>query len=698
MIADPQLWTMFKDEASETLESLADAIDGLATTAPSEVAAQARDAMRTTHNLKGSARLIGVNAAATTAHAMEDVLALLRSGGAAPSPEVVAHLRRGLDLLWAILEEKAGEPQAAEYAASFQGPGAELVATPAKASAVADEPAAAGPQATHELTTVRIEAARLDSLMHFAGEFMSGQGRLQARLQEMERPIEALELDGHQTAARAGDLVRDLQRALHGARHELQRFGHVVNDWSAAVKRARMLPLSGVVGLWRRTVRELDKSLKREVRFVAEVGDLELDRQILDSLRDPMTHLLRNAVDHGIEKAAERKRRGKPAAGTIRVKARSVGTMVELEVSDDGRGLDAKVIGRRAVERGLVDAERLARMTAAEIQELIFAPGFSTAETVTEVSGRGVGLDVVRRRLLELGGQARIAPPTLGGTTFRLEVPATVVSTKGLLVRTHKASYILPTAFVSRTLRVTSSEVQRVDGGLAVHDQHGEPLRLRWLATLMGESREADTAKITIVVVSDGASRRGIVVEEIVAEVESVTKRLPWNVPQAHGVAGAMVLPSGEVAVVLDVPRLVATNAGVEVSQDNAMQIAPTPARRRVLVVDDSLTSRTLERNILTAAGYEVEVAVDGELAWQVLQDSTFALVVSDVEMPKINGLELTRRIRGHAKLKNTPVILVTSLDKPNDLAQGAAAGANEYVVKGRFDQRTLLDAVARLL
>jgi two-component system, chemotaxis family, sensor kinase CheA len=314
------------------------------------------------------------------------------------------------------------------------------------------------------------------------------------------------------------------------------------------------------------------------------------------------------------------------------------------------------------------------------------------------VSGRGVGLDVVRRRLLELGGQARIAPPTLGGTTFRLEVPATVVSTKGLLVRTHKASYILPTAFVSRTLRVTSSEVQRVDGGLAVHDQHGEPLRLRWLATLMGESREADTAKITIVVVSDGASRRGIVVEEIVAEVESVTKRLPWNVPQAHGVAGAMVLPSGEVAVVLDVPRLVATNAGVEVSQDNAMQIAPTPARRRVLVVDDSLTSRTLERNILTAAGYEVEVAVDGELAWQVLQDSTFALVVSDVEMPKINGLELTRRIRGHAKLKNTPVILVTSLDKPNDLAQGAAAGANEYVVKGRFDQRTLLDAVARLL
>ncbi|XXX72010.1 response regulator [Sorangium sp. So ce134] len=725
---DDELFAMFRDEATEALEDLAQIVDRLAAEGAADAARDLAAALRVLHNIKGAAHVSGAEGVERVAHAMEDALIVHRRGGGPVSPWLAQRLRDGMGIISRFLGGEAPLDAARAFVAGGAAPAraepAPLASAPPPEPAPSSEPApspesaAAGSAAQRQAggalgqaggalgqagaATVRIEASRIDNLMHFAGEFMAAQGRSLARHAEIEQcHLDLMQLERAATGdlrRAVRDVGRSLDRLLESSRQDAHRFGFLIRDWSAAIKRARMLPLSGAVPLWRRTVAETAHALGREARLVADVGDIEVDRHILDSLRDPMLHLLRNAVDHGIEPPDARARLGKPRVGTICVHARAPGMMVEVDVSDDGRGLDPSRIARRAVERRLATPEQLARMSAAEVCDLVFLAGFSTAESVSQVSGRGVGLDVVRQRASALGGHARVAEPALGGSTFRLEVPATVVSTRGLLVHTARTAFVLPTAYVARTFRVAASEVQALDGMAAVQDAGGEPLRLRWLSSLMEEARPTDPERLLVVVVSDGVSRVGLVVERVDSEVESVTKALPWNIPPIPGVAGAMILGTGLVAVVLDVPRLLSAAQGRAPDRAETVRAAEALKKRRVLVVDDSLTSRTLERNILVAAGYVVDTANDGEMAWQALQSGSYDLVVSDVQMPRLDGVALTRRIRAHPRHKSLPVILVTSLDRPADVAQGSAAGADEYIVKGRFDQQKLLDAVARLL
>jgi len=700
------IWALFCDEATEALEDLARVVERFAASETLGDAWALERALRILHNIKGAARVAGSEGVEMVAHGLEEALGAYRREGA-PIAEVITQLRDGIGLISRFVGGDAPLEAARDFAASLEPEASSERTASATPPPAGDSVPAAKPGAPSSLasaTTVRVEASRLDDLMQFAEEFLVAQGRRHVRHVELESCL--LELAQVERVASGelrqalGEVTRRLDVLVEANRQDVQRSGHLVRDWSAAVKRARMLPLAGAVPQWRRTVAETAHALGREARLVADVGDIEVDRQILDGLRDPMMHLLRNAVDHGVEPPELRERQGKPRMGTIRVRARAPGMMVELEVSDDGRGMDAAEIGRRAVERGILSPERLARMNAMETAEIIFLAGFSTASSVSHVSGRGMGLDIVKQRLSELGGHVRIVEPTMGtgGGTFRMGVPATVVSTKALLVRTARTTYALPTAYVARAFRVASSEVQVVDGVAAVPDAEGEPLRLRWLSALMQEPRQTDPAKLLVVALSHGAARLGIVVDEVLGEVESVAKGLPWNIPRIPGIAGAMILGSGALAVVLDVPRLLDVARSRHGERTETVHAAEALKKRRILVVDDSLTSRTLERNILDAAGYEVETANDGEAAWQALQGGAFDLVVSDIQMPRLDGVELTQRIRAHPKFKSLPVILVTSLDRPTDLAQGSVAGADEYIVKGRFDQRKLLEAVARLI
>jgi two-component system chemotaxis sensor kinase CheA len=275
-------------------------------------------------------------------------------------------------------------------------------------------------------------------------------------------------------------------------------------------------------------------------------------------------------------------------------------------------------------------------------------------------------------------------------------VPAATISTRGLVVRIGERRFVVPIAHVLRTLRVRAEAVRTVDGvSVVTPEERGEPLRLRWLASAMGAARQPDGDRLVVIVLGDGTARVGWVVDDVEREIELVTKPLPPCVPAVPGVAGAVVHVDGSVAPVLDAPHLVREGAS-SVRAETVVRSAPRP-RVRVLVVDDSLTSRTLERNVLTSAGYEVTTAVDGEAGWELLTTQRFDLVVSDVQMPKLGGLDLLRRVRAHPELRETPVVLVTSLDAPEDVQAGAAAGADAYVVKGRFDQRELLETVARL-
>jgi two-component system chemotaxis sensor kinase CheA len=421
---------------------------------------------------------------------------------------------------------------------------------------------------------------------------------------------------------------------------------------------------------------------------------VELDRQVIDALREPLAHLLRNALDHGLEGPEERAKAGKSPRGEIAVQARVRGATVEIEVIDDGRGIDAGRVLKRALELELVANEDAAR-DPAFLDTVLFTPGFSTARAVSSVSGRGVGLDVVRTRVTELGGQVTVTSRE-PGTCFSLSVPTSVVSLRGLSVEAGKSTFVIPSMQVHRTLRVKTENVRSAEGGAVITTPEGEPLRLRWLSTAMGQARGDDANMLNVVVAADGLHRHGLVVDEIHGDTSFVIKRLPWNVRRTPGVIGATHKGDASLALVVDVTHLLRVQNGA--GEERRVQTAPRRAARRILVADDSLTSRTLERNILTGAGYEVEVVVDGEAAWRALEHGPFDLVVSDVQMPGLDGIQLTRRIRTSSRFANLPVILVTSLDRPEDVAEGARAGANEYIVKGRFDQKALLEAVSRLL
>jgi CheY-like chemotaxis protein len=331
-------------------------------------------------------------------------------------------------------------------------------------------------------------------------------------------------------------------------------------------------------------------------------------------------------------------------------------------------------------------------MSESEIVELLFQSGFSTKAEASQVSGRGVGLDIVRRHLEQIGGRIEVdLRPGKHGTLFMLDVPVSIMSTHGLLVQASGEVFALPIDHVERTALVDASLVRRAEGAPIISLGDSEPLRLRWLGSLFGEidSRQAGN-ELTIVVLMNNSSRLGLVVDDVIGRFEFVMRPLPWNVRAITGINGAALLEDGSVALTLDVPALFTlTNRDIRSTQ--------TLRRRQptILVVDDSISIRTLHRNLLLGAGYDVILASDGEEAWQTLKQRAVDLLVADIAMPGLDGFELTRRIRADSRYQQLPVILVTALGTPEDMARGAEVGANEYIVKKQFDQERFLTIVA---
>ncbi len=738
-----ELMATFRAEAAELLDELAQQIERTRAADEPERQEAILAAFRIAHNLKGSGAIVGNTAFEQLTHAMEDLFDPLRKSGEMPSEKVVSalleavtlaeHLAEGAELTAQteqVIERlrrasghrkrsaKARRPAPRKTEKRVPRKSAKMPRKPAKmpeaepregadeapqpAATAAEQERHPSPEAGVE-TSIRVDTARLDHLMAYAGELLVTEARFRTRADRFDRFHdafgEAMKRLPEKTWAVLGSLGRELDGIVETNHQELHELARLTDEIGSAMKRLRMRRLDAAAPVWRRIVRESAQECGKQVQLAIELGDVEIDRHILENLRDPLMHLLRNAVDHGIEAPAQRSAAGKPEGGTVRIKATMQGAMVHLEVGDDGRGLDGDQIAEAAVAKGLVSRRELARMPDEQKLRLLFAAGFSTAREVSRLSGRGVGLEVVRQGVEALGGGVEIVGrPDHLGTCVRLTLPVSLLSIRGLLVASGAAVCALPLDDVVRTVRVERDQMRQVDGAPVIVLDGSQLLHLRFLSTLMEEGGRPDSARLNVVVVSRAGARLGLVVDEILGEQEFVTKPLPWNLKNVPGVGGAVVLGDGTVAVVIDVAYLFESGAGAAERISGERASAGVRARPRVLVVDDSLTSRTLERNILARAGYEVLVAVDGEEAWKRLQESGVDLVVSDVQMPKVDGLELTRRIRADADMKNLPVVLVTALSGPQDLAEGAAAGADEYIVKKQFDQRTLLETVARLV
>jgi two-component system, chemotaxis family, sensor kinase CheA len=454
-------------------------------------------------------------------------------------------------------------------------------------------------------------------------------------------------------------------------------------------------------------VRDLARHQAKEVQLIIEGGETTADKRILEEMKDPLMHMIRNAIDHGLEAPDERQRCGKPRLGTIRLRARLTPSSLVIEVADDGRGLDLERIKLTALKRRLRREEELAAMTSGQIQALIFAPGFSTSPLVTDISGRGVGLDVVGANVERLKGNIEVESSLGHGCTLRICLPRALAATRVLIVMADRRSYALPIEYVHTTRLVSPQEVFPIEG-METIVVDGRPVSLAHLSALLGISSQVAGAKEgkppesdnprPCLVLTVGEDQIGLFVDALLDEQEIVVKPHSAILKRVRNVSGATILGTGEVCMVLNPLDLVQS-----VRQRPARMLReashPKPLKKHViLLVEDSITTRTQEKRILESAGYEVVAAVNGVDALQKLSSQAFDAVISDVEMPSMDGLTLTERIRREPKYNELPIILVTSLASEEDKRRGIEVGANAYIAKPTFDQGLLLDTLRRCI
>lgn len=462
------------------------------------------------------------------------------------------------------------------------------------------------------------------------------------------------------------------------------------------VYRVRMLPFAEACGGLERAVRDIAQTTQKNVGLAIQGKDVEVDRSVLEGLKDTLLHLVRNAVDHGIESPADRESSSKSARASVTVSAALRGGQVEVVVADDGRGFDLQRIRQQAQQLGIA-----VPYEESEQARMVFLPGFSTAPKVTDVSGRGVGLDVVASSVQALHGTVDVDFQPGVGTRFIINVPLTLTTVRCLLVIAEKQTYAIPTTAVQQLVRFDAARVATV-AGREVLLLGGTPTPIAVLAEVLGPGKyqgQPSSSKMLAIVVGTAEQRVALVVDDLCSEQEVLVKNLGSRIRYARHVSGATLLPSGSVALVLNAPNVVATALGR--TSIHAVVVARPKSkvqpRKRLLAVDDSMTTRTLMKSILEGAGYEVISAVDGAQAWELLAQTDVDLVVSDVDMPRMDGFELTDKIRKSKKLREIPVILVTARESDEDKTRGIRVGASAYLVKSGFDQSNLLESIEQL-
>jgi two-component system chemotaxis sensor kinase CheA len=546
-------------------------------------------------------------------------------------------------------------------------------------------------QGVHELRAVQGRAQEAWSAWIRVKSALVSLGSLEL-VEAMSEDLNSLDELLSDTRGRVSTFLKDYA-------DDSSRTSVVVNDLQELGMRLRMLPANTIFQAFPRAVRDLAKQFRKDIELVIEGGDTELDKKVLEEINDPLVHIMRNAVDHGIEDPATRLAAGKPAAGTILMAARQEGDRIVIEIGDDGAGIDPDKIRENAIRKGYITEAEAKSMSDREAQYMIFEAGFSTAAIITEISGRGVGMDVVREFVVEkLKGSLDLDSVPGQGTTFRLTIPLTLAIIRALLLRVGNQVYALPTGSVDETLRVDPSDIIKVEGREVIRRQD-RTIPLVRLSDILGVAADAPGTKVPIATIGYSGHRMGFIVDAFVGEQQIVIKTLGSHLLKIDNVAGVTILGAGEVVPILNVPDLMnaaRTRSGQRVGR---IERAERAGARKILICEDSFTTRELERSIFEAAGYDVETANDGAQGLKKLKDGLQPdAVVTDVQMPNMTGFELTRAIKNDPALEEIPVIIVTSLERDEEKAEGVEAGADAYITKSVFNQDTLLDTVERLI
>ncbi len=747
-MADTFLLDLFREEVRANSQVLNEGLVALEGT--NVDAKQIEPLMRAAHSIKGAARVVAVEPAVKVAHVMEDSLVKVQKGELKLTSAAIDVLLRGVDALsqialvagpefdaWHQLHAAAIAELLQQLDAVAQGrapveekkpaPVVEAAPEPApvvEAATPPPAPAATAPPVESEERVVRVTAQSLTRLMGLAGEslvearwlqpFASSllrlkrlQGRLTDDLSELEQSLAATDQRSRALLADATQRLGECQQLLAGRIEEFETHARQSDDLSSRLYHevivSRMRPFRDGVQGFPRLVRDLARQLGKNVQFELLGEMTNVDRDILDKLEAPLNHILRNAVDHAMETPAERRSARKSEIGRLTVEARHSAGMLSIRVSDDGRGIDLERLRRKVVERMLTTREMAANLSEAELLEFLFLPGFSTAEAVTDISGRGVGLDVVHSTVHAVGGSVRVHTRPGQGTTFHLQLPITRSVIRAVLVQIAGEPFAFPHNRIDRLLRLPRAELQSLE-----HRQYfevdGRNVGIVLARQILGlDGDEATGDDLVVVLFSNQTQQYGLVVDGFRGEQDLVVRPLDPRLNKVPNISAAAILEDGSPVLIVDLDDLRRSiekllHGGRLRRAESGAEQTRHVRRKRVLVVDDSITVREVERQLLANRGYEVEVAVDGEDGWNVLRDGDFDLVLSDVDMPRLNGLDFVRRIKNDTWLQATPVVIVSYKDREEDRLRGLDAGANYYLTKSSFHDETLVQVVIDLI
>jgi two-component system, chemotaxis family, sensor kinase CheA len=740
-IEDAEFREIYKTTSEERLQRLESGLLHLERHPDDE--ANLAELLRETHSLKGDSRSAGIDPVAALAHCLEDVLIAIQRQELELTPALSDQFYQSLDAIAQLIQAAVtGEPSRANWAQILDDlaqvvPPAVDLPEPSIDSLLPEAfgPESFGPEAgsksqipelpvpaiseLDQIDTVRVSTRDLDTLMNQVEELTATRIQIAQAMTQI-RDLAALwdewklsnRQSQHSTAATSNPHQEQLETLINDLRTTAPESGtkldFITENLGERIRTLRLLPLARLFQAFPRLVRDLARQQSKEVQLILEGGETTADKRILEEIKDALTHLIRNAIDHGIESPDERLRSGKPRTATIWLRGYQTTSGIVIEVADDGRGLNLEQIKQTAVKRRLYSSEALEPMTSAQIYDLIFVPGFSTRTFITELSGRGVGLDVVRTSVDRLKGAIQIVSTPEQGCTFRLQLSTSLTTANVMLVEVDGIIHALPIEFLKTTLLVSLDEIVSVDGQNTI-TLEGQTIRIAPLADVLELSHSpayAAAAKVSphpsdrqpCLLLQIGEAIGGFLVDRLLTMQEVVLKPQSPFLKRVRNVMGATILGTGEVCMILNPSDLLKS------LQQSTRVISPIRTqtaiqrKRVILLVEDSPPVRIQEKRLFESAGYEVVLAVDGLDGYNQLRTQAVDAVVSDIEMPNLDGLALTAQIRQHSEYEKLPIILVTTLVGDEDRKRGAEAGANAYIIKGKFNQDVLLETLERLL
>jgi two-component system chemotaxis sensor kinase CheA len=736
-----RLLATFQIEHRDHVEQIRSFLATVASGAVQPAGIELEEAFRRAHSLKGAARAVDLSAVEGLAHRLETLFSRVRQGALLLDGNVATVIAQVLDASEDCVAAPGENRPSPRFESSLRAIERVLGMQPeARAIPQPSMPEPAPLPSFEPLETVRIAARSFDGLLRSAGgligeslrqnqvtEHLYGIGK-QLTLMEKEtetvyrgaaasfrRNLASREFSRMEAArdfARVSACLQSVRRdAVSLARqtsavrrlqqHSTRTVRRLGSQLQQDVWQALMLPAEGLLEGYRKMIRDLARDESKEIEFRVVSTGVHADRRVLEALKDPLMHLLRNTVSHGIEAPAERLAKAKPATGLVTLRIEAEGQRLTITVEDDGKGVDLKRVAEVAVKEGIWSETQASELSPQELSRLLFRPGFSTSRSVTKLAGRGMGLSVVYEAVRRLQGDVDIQPanPNGGGTRIRVSVPLSISTHKLLLVSCGEQRFAIPIHAIERLHRLRPGSVGVVEGKpVVVVDR--QPVPLFRMHHLVGTPAIANSAKtLEVMILRSRGKRVAIAVDAFLRETDAVILDLGPAAPPNGKVSGGILLEDGSIAFVLNVTELLENPVHQELK---SLQPARPPEREKsaisILVVDDSLTTRTLEKSILEAHGYKVLIAVDGIDALDKLRTQIPDLVISDIQMPRLDGFGLLQALKKDPRLARIPVIMVTSLDRPEDQERGLSLGAGAYIVKRKFDQAELLSAIRQIL